>query len=1256
MNFFRLNKAEALNQALVWMTEVSHQGLKFIREKYSDSFKNHSHNDSNKSSNINNSKSNLKPGHILLPNDSHCSELKIISGISFTDKEINLIACLLSGKTIQEIAPLLQKAPKTEIAVKTLWNCSSSIAKKLRDAKQGKIIHFIEKSDKFLIIKQHYTNLLIRHSFRRILQENMLPLSKTEAPYCLILYNGEQAINQYFANELKNDILFAGMTACVEDMEKFKDIKHLNNKIVSQKIDYAIFCLSSEIIKKPREKLSPLIQEIVYARQTIPDTKNKFIFLQIEKTINIEIEQRFTVSTIKPSESIESLEYIDAKAYDNYFLFVFEILKKLLPSASASVHDIAEVFQKKYQMLARTVPEMPESKKGSSGNINGTLTKSKSLLYFLRNKMKQPLLSFLVFSVIILSIVFYHFIINTKTNAITDAETGSRTNANISTGANSGTSTNADTKTWHWNLPRQDHTFIGRKDLLDELHHQLHGNHHFSLFPWNKDIALETKTLAISACTGLGGIGKTQLALQYIHHNSFPYTLRAWFPAENLDQLRQKYIEFAKTLGYKTEETKIEPVIAYVKEWLSKHPGWLLVYDNVENYKDIAPFLPEQGGHVILTSRYRVWPEKFLILPIDIMPESDAMLLIESLTKPFKDEPEKILAKELVKTLGYLPLAIAQAGSYIKQTHSSIREYLEIYQKYAQTLLEDTTLPQGSYSLPTAVTWNISLDSIAKDTETEPLLVHELLTICAYLTPERIPRKMLLTWLQKAHSELPLPEIKINKLLQILWQYSMVNFDGDDCISIHRLVQSILRHQHQQKDGEKYLLGKSLTLEWYQKLLENIHYCTHRELQKVEEEYFQKQLLPHLNSLVTHYTELWPRNFGIEYSEILHDIGYINFYYLGNSKLAEDYLNHALEIKLQHYGTNHPEIAILLTNLGGVNTELGNIKEAKNNLELSLEITERHYGKNHLETAKVLNHLSDAYRGVADPKKAIEVSKRALSIKKLHCPSNDFEISFSQNALGIAYNDFGEPKNARVLLEEVLRIREQHYEKNHFRIASILTNLGNTYNNLGDYQHAKNLLERALKIRQDLYGNHHFLTAITLNHLAINYRNIGRLQNARELLQQVLFIRENHYGKNHPITANTLTHLGMVYKDLGDRKEAYELLNRSLKICEEYYNQDHHEVALSLQALGEAYVDWGNPREAKELLARAFKSQQSYYGDNHLEVAKTLFNLAKASYMLQEFKEAHTFAKKIYPIFVSHYSENHPDTKQVLKLLNNDQK
>jgi tetratricopeptide (TPR) repeat protein len=319
----------------------------------------------------------------------------------------------------------------------------------------------------------------------------------------------------------------------------------------------------------------------------------------------------------------------------------------------------------------------------------------------------------------------------------------------------------------------------------------------------------------------LGGAGKTQLALQYTLHTHHQYTMKIWFSGSDMSKLKQRYEDLALEFGYNKEKHSHVSAISYVKKWLAQHPGWLMVMNNVDNYQDIEQFLPDKGGHIILTTRNRDWPSNFKILSVGVMTEVEA---VDTLNILVKDHPNDELErkKELAARLGYLPLALSQAGSYIYQKNQSVAEYIELYNKNELKLLSDISSQNGVDTMPVFVVWDISLHAIIKEMleENEPPIAMELIIVCSYLAPEKISRDLLLSWIKHAHPNLSNPEITLNKHIKLLWKYSMINYENDkNTISIHKLVQTVLRHQLARSIENKHGMFPNLSLKWYNSLL-----------------------------------------------------------------------------------------------------------------------------------------------------------------------------------------------------------------------------------------------------------------------------------------------------------------------------------------------------------------------------------------------------------------------------------------------------
>src|SRR5450755_2302984 len=237
-----------------------------------------------------------------------------------------------------------------------------------------------------------------------------------------------------------------------------------------------------------------------------------------------------------------------------------------------------------------------------------------------------------------------------------------------------------------WNIPYPRNTFfLGRDELLARLHAQLQAG---------QTTALSQSPQAIS---GLGGIGKTQLAIEYAYRYAHDYEAVLWARAETREDLIASYSALAILLNLPEQQAdKQEITIAAVKVWLQKNSKWLLILDNADDLELLPPFLPPvPGGHVLLTTR--AWDmQRFATrLEVETLPDEQGALLLlrragllvatDDLTQASADE--RRLATALTQELGGLPLALDQAGAYLEATGMRLDKYLQTYQKHRQTLL-----------------------------------------------------------------------------------------------------------------------------------------------------------------------------------------------------------------------------------------------------------------------------------------------------------------------------------------------------------------------------------------------------------------------------------------------------------------------------------------------------------------------------------------------------------------------------------------
>jgi len=346
------------------------------------------------------------------------------------------------------------------------------------------------------------------------------------------------------------------------------------------------------------------------------------------------------------------------------------------------------------------------------------------------------------------------------------------------------------------NLPNQNKYFSGREKELDDLN---------NLFYKDREIN------AVNICqtvSGLGGIGKTALAVEYAHRYSTNFKNVIWFlVAENSTTLYNGFIEFANHFKIvMPSEFKPEELQSAIRNWLSEHEGWLLIFDNVEADNTIIQlYLPTNiNGHYIITTR-DIHINIGKPLHLNVFSLADAT---DFLKRRFSDDDDLKMenynftgcndflekASELVKRLGLLPLALEQAGAYISNVRLTITDYLKKLDSVGLEPFKNEAgwaIPTDYKSIVTA-TWKVSFDKLSEEEK-------QLFYLCAYMSPNRIPISFFVEMRYKLPEELNglrnVLEKDSTELTTGLRHYSLASGDAY-YIDIHRLVQEVVRESH----------------------------------------------------------------------------------------------------------------------------------------------------------------------------------------------------------------------------------------------------------------------------------------------------------------------------------------------------------------------------------------------------------------------------------------------------------------------------
>ncbi|MBQ0922675.1 FxSxx-COOH system tetratricopeptide repeat protein [Saccharopolyspora endophytica] len=770
------------------------------------------------------------------------------------------------------------------------------------------------------------------------------------------------------------------------------------------------------------------------------------------------------------------------------------------------------------------------------------------------------------------------------------------------------------------NLPPRNATFTGRGQQLDDI-----------------SALLGKGPVAVVALRGLGGIGKSTLALHYAHERLTDETYRIawWIRAENQITLLEDLAALAPKLGLPTEQDQRETVSS-VMTALNQNNGWLLVFDNATDPDFLRTCLPSSGGgHVLVTSRERGWTGLAKPLELEVFKREEAIEFMRERTG--KHEPEA--TAQLVAELGYLPLALAQAAAYIDIHSMSINTYLKLVQDRQEAAkLLTRGLPTSEYPASVATTWLLHFDDLKRNNQA----ALDLLRICAFLAPDDIPVYELLNQVDKLPKQLAQASSTPTGIAETVGALTKTHLatktDGEsEGLYIHRLVQAVTRH-HLVADEQHV---------WANFIADKIISLLPEDLEQPISWPRAARLAAHARIAAEHAADT---------RSVFKLLFWLGGYSLTRAELtpARDFYERALTIEERIYGPTHPDIASTLSNLGTVHRELGELRTALQLQQRALTIEEQAYGPDHPNIASTLSNLGTVHQLLGDTVTARDLYERALTIEEQAYGPDHPGIASTLSNLGLVHQQLGDLTTALELQQRALTIKEQAYGPDHPQVATTLTNLGLVHQQLGDLTTALELQQRALTIKEQIYGPDHPQVATTLDNLGTVRQQLGELGTALELQQRALTIKEQAYGPDHPEAGAILSNLGTVHRELGELTTALQLQQRALTIQKQAYGPDHPDIANTLINLGIVHQQLGELTTALQLQQRALTIQKQAYGPDHPDIANTLINLGLAHQQLGELTTARDRLERALAIVETAYGLDHPlrtHTKTLLATL-----
>ena len=341
-------------------------------------------------------------------------------------------------------------------------------------------------------------------------------------------------------------------------------------------------------------------------------------------------------------------------------------------------------------------------------------------------------------------------------------------------------------------VPPRNKNFTGRTDILEQLRHRTAGS---------KPAVLLSKESLPRALQGLGGVGKTAVAIEYAYKYGADYDLVCWIRADQTPLIRSSLAGLAEYLGLPAPSASgIDLTTRGVLDALRRgepYSRWLLIFDNADQPEELLPFIPGGPGDVLITSRNHRWGPVVDTIPLDVFERAES---VQFLLKRVPKRLAEADADRLAESLGDLPLALEQAGAVLYESGMSVDEYLR--------LLEERTaeiLAQGiALEYPTSMTaaWQIS---VAQLRQQSPQAL-ELLRCCAFLGPEPIPRDVFKLGSQESRTgvgALIADPIELSTAISVLGRFALVKMDGP-YITVHRLIQALLRAELEPAEQGRY--------------------------------------------------------------------------------------------------------------------------------------------------------------------------------------------------------------------------------------------------------------------------------------------------------------------------------------------------------------------------------------------------------------------------------------------------------------------
>ncbi|KAJ5192536.1 Tetratricopeptide-like helical [Penicillium cf. viridicatum] len=771
----------------------------------------------------------------------------------------------------------------------------------------------------------------------------------------------------------------------------------------------------------------------------------------------------------------------------------------------------------------------------------------------------------------------------------------------------------------------QDEEFVSRGVLLRQIREK-------SLIPGSR-IAL----------VGLGGVGKSQLAIEYSHQlrSQSPGTWVFWVHGSNESRFEQSFREIADQVKIPGRQDPQVNIFKLVENWLrdEKIGKWVCILDNIDDdqllsmrssangsNKPLLEYIPKsQNGSVIITSRSREAALRIVdhkgLIEVNPMQRSEALELLQRKLGE-SQESESQESEQLVDVLEFMPLAIVQAASYIRNRapRCSVSQYLTDFQKSDQEatklLKEEAGHVYRDWEAKNSilVTWQISFNYIR---QTKPSAA-DLLSLMSFFDRQGIPDNLVrhrpkANYRSRSTSELLgdssdgetsesdiVPEDYSDEEtsesdtgpdfeddITTLRDYSFLSISENGTFMMHRLVQ-LTTHVWLKSDGQ--------IDQWKDKFISTLYdeFPTTGDYENWER---CRLLFPHVKSAMSQRPT--SPDAQQQWATLLYRCAW---YALKSGNIAADAREMASKSREQRIvllGDEHEEVINSIVILAIAFRLEGRWKDAEG---LEVQVIERRkakLGEDHPDTLASISNLASTFWNQGRWKEAEELEVQVIERRKAKLGEDHPDTLASISNLASTFWNQGRWKEAEELEVQVIERRKAKLGEDHPDTLTSINNLASTFWNQGRWKEAEELEVQVIERRKAKLGEDHPDTLTSINNLALTFWNQGRWKEAEELEVHVIERRKAKLGEDHPDTLTSINNLASTFWSQGRWKETEELEVHVMERRKAKLGEDHPDTLISMSNLACTWKSSGRDAEAIDLLRNCLAKRKQIIGLDH---------------------------------------------------------